>query len=163
MRTFPASGPRSEGQALWWFGRDSGSTLVVLDPAGSAKHGDLPPTWQRLADRFRIAWFRVPAGDGTGHEADEVLRALAAHDTDVRLIASGDAAVLALQLADRYPRVVREVMLIDPVTAPRPADVSVRVVARSQGGPADRVEEPLPLGHPEVARAVGDSIDAGSD
>lgn len=54
---------------------------------------------------------------------------------------------------------VHEVTLIDPVTAPRPTDVPVRVVARSHDGPSDRVAEPLPLGHPEVARAVSDSLD----
>jgi hypothetical protein len=54
---------------------------------------------------------------------------------------------------------VSSVLLVDPgpddnTGTLADTDIEVHVVARSHHGPSDRVEAPMPLGHPEVVAGV---------
>ena len=42
---------RSEGPAVVTAGDPSGPKVIVLDPAGAAKHGELPATWRPLTEK----------------------------------------------------------------------------------------------------------------
>ncbi|MFI5606963.1 hypothetical protein [Amycolatopsis sp. NPDC051903] len=169
---------RAEGPALVTGGTPGARRLVVLDPAGEAKHDDLPPTWRPLAADHEIFWCRLPVESG----AREAALALAApadarHLADV--VASGPDAGEALRLAHEHRDHVRSVLLVDPaaegVVSPgdalaadegwlaahgneiarlRDAGIDVELVAHTTDTPDDRIPAPLPLGHPRVAEGV---------
>jgi len=140
-----------------WAGQDDGPALVVVDPSGAAKH-DLPPTWHQLAEYFQVAWCRIPASDRSLEELEDVLETLTERRVSANLVASGEACSAAIAIAHQFADVVSSVLLVDPVgddTATlADTDIEVRVVARSHDGPDDRVEAPMPLGHPEVVEGV---------
>ncbi|MFD2422367.1 hypothetical protein [Amycolatopsis pigmentata] len=161
-------------------GTPDGPIVLVLDPSGAAKHGELPATWRDFAREWRILWSRVPADPGLTRPEDY----LTAHDRAVTLVASGSSAGDALELAEKHPTAVRAVLLVDPGTdryvAPERGDaetvrweeatasrrkaleeegVTVETVALSTGGERDRVPAPIPLGHPDVAEAVRKAIE----
>lgn len=159
MREFDSDGPRSEGPPVVWTGRDEGPALVVIDPAGAARHDELPPTWDRLAEHFQIAWCRVPASKRSLEDIEDVLETLAERQSAVNLVASGETCEAAIAIATQFNDAVHSVLLVDPQESDdtsKLADlgVEVRVVARTHGGPTDRVEAPMPLGHPEVVDGV---------
>jgi pimeloyl-ACP methyl ester carboxylesterase len=156
VREFEKSGPRAQGAPVVWAGREDGPALVVVDPAGTAPHHELPPTWDQLADHFQVAWCRIPASKRTIEDVEDVFETLADRRASVNLVASGDACDSALALAREYRDLVTSVLLVDPPgTDPPPEpDIEVRVVARSEPGPGDRVEPPLPLGHPTVVSGL---------
>lgn len=140
-----------------WAGREDGPALVVVDPAGLARHGELPPTWDRLAAHFQIAWCRVPASKRSIEDVEDVFETLAERRAAANLVASGAACDAALALAREYGDIVASVLLVDPpgdAHSLPDSDIEVRVVARSHSGPADRVEAPIPLGHPEVVAGL---------
>lgn len=162
MREFKSEGPRSEGPPVVWAGRDEGPALVVVDPSGAARHDDLPATWHRLAEQFQVAWCRVPASRRSLEDIEDVLETLAERHWPTNLVAGGDACGAAIAIAHQFGDVVHSVLLVDPAEPGDPDDaaklsdsgVSLQVVARSHGGDTDRVEAPMPLGHPEVVRGV---------
>ncbi|MBB4907637.1 hypothetical protein [Actinophytocola algeriensis] len=157
MREFDKEGPRAEGSPVVWAGREDGPALVVIDPAGTARHDELPPTWDRLADHFQVAWCRVPAGRRSVEDVEDVFETLAERRATANLVASGQACDSAMALARQYSDIVTSVLLVDPPDdgdPPADTDIEVRVVARSHPGPTDRVEPPLPLGHPEVVAGL---------
>lgn len=159
MREFDNEGPRSEGPPVVWAGREEGPALVVVDPAGAARHDDLPPTWDQLTEHFQVAWCRVPASRRSLEDVEDVLETLAERRATANLVASGDACGAAVAIALQFHEIVSAVLLVDP---PDDADTSkladvgveVRVVARSHHGPSDRVEAPMPIGHPEVVEGI---------
>ena len=170
MREFDREGPRADGAPVVWAGQDDGPALVVVDPAGTAKH-EVPPTWHQLAEHFQVAWCRTPAGENSLEEIEDVLETLAERRAPASLVASGEACPTALAMARQFPEIVSSVLLVDPVddiTADITAedttgtladtDIEVRVVARSHAGPSDRVEAPMPLGHPEVVEGVAAAL-----
>ncbi len=142
-----------------WAGREEGPALVVVDPSGAAKHNELPPTWDRLAERFQVAWCRVPASKRSLEDVEDVLETLHERRATANLVASGEACESAVTIGLQFGEIVSSVLLVDP---PDTADtakladsgVEVRVVARSHDGPSDRVEAPMPLGHPEVVEGL---------
>ncbi len=157
MREFAKEGPRAEGNPVVWAGREDGPALVVVDPAGTARHDELPPTWDRLAAHFQVAWCRVPASKQSIEDLEDVFETLADRQSAANLVASGEACEAALALAREYRDIVTSVLLVDPPDEeeePPADDIEVRVVARSHPGPDDRVEPPLPLGHPEVVAGL---------
>ncbi|GAB3499054.1 hypothetical protein [Amycolatopsis cihanbeyliensis] len=161
--------PRAEGPAVVIEGPDGGPTILVLDPGGAAKHAELPATWRELAERRQVAWCRLPA-DGSLTDAEELLSDAGQLGSPVDMVTSGPATGTVLDLAGRHPGNVRALLLVDPPVESSAdaearalavrfqeldrAGVAVETVARSPGGPRDRVEPPLPLGHPDVADAV---------
>lgn len=158
MREFEHEGPRAAGPPVVWAGPEFGPALVVIDPSGAAKHEDLPATWHELARTHQVAWCRVPASDSVEH-LEDVLETLAERQARVDIVAGGQACASAVELAGQFAKAVRSVLLVDP--PPRVSETDrVRVVARSAGGPTDRVEAPLPLGHPEVVAAVAAALAA---
>jgi len=141
-----------------WAGQEDGPALVVVDPAGAAKHG-LPPTWHDLAEHFQVAWCRTPASDRSLEDLEDVLETLAERRVSANLVASGDACPAAIEIANQFADIVSSVLLVDPAGDDHTGtladtDIEVRVVARSRPGPTDLVEAPLPLGHPEVVEGV---------
>jgi len=132
-----------------WAGQDDGPALVVVDPAGSAKH-DVPPTWNQLAEHFQVAWCRTPAGANSLEEIEDVLETLTERQAPANLVASGEACPAAIAIARQFDE-------SDTGTL-ADTDIEVRVVARSHHGPDDRVEAPLPLGHPEVVEGVAAAL-----
>lgn len=165
MREFDNEGPRSEGSPVVWAGREDGPALVVVDPAGTARHDELPPTWDRLADHFQVAWCRVPASKRSLEDVEDVFETLAERRAPANLVASGTACDSALALARQFGDIVTSVLLVDPpeggetlADSEIDPDIEVRVVARSHSGPTDRVEAPLPLGHPEVVAGLMNAL-----
>ncbi|WP_329048025.1 hypothetical protein OG738_37210 [Amycolatopsis sp. NBC_01488] len=173
---------RSAGPAVVTAGDPSGPKLVVLDPAGAARHDELPATWRPLAERRGIFWCRVPAG-GALTEADDLVGDRGPGDPEIAVVASGPFAAEALQLVERHPGAATHLLLVDPasdaflpsgdaaeanenwlaehddvVAKLRETGTEVRVVASTTGGPADRVPPPLPLGHPDVVAAVQSAL-----
>lgn len=157
--------------------------VLVLDPAGAAKHEGLPATWRELARRWRITWCRLPA-EGALTQADGILAHPPRLGRVVHVVASGPFADGALRLAERHTATVRSVLLVDPAAdryispdrgvvedqaweedtvgrrrALARAGVIVEVVADSTGGERDRVAAPIPLGHPDVVEAIRAAIE----
>ena len=153
MREFDAEGPRAEGPPVVWAGPELGPALVVVDPSGAARHEDLPATWHQLAVSHQIAWCRVSASRDSVEDLEDVLETLAERQTRVDVVAAGQACAAAVALAGQFDDAVRLVLLVDP-PPDTPERANVRVVARSSGGARDRVEAPLPLGHPDVLAGV---------
>ncbi|RZS36531.1 hypothetical protein EV193_107212 [Herbihabitans rhizosphaerae] len=178
MRDFDRDEVRREGPWMVRAGQGPG-TLVVLDPAGAAKHDELPATWRELTADHTVVWIRLPAG-GSLSEVDDELVTLARDGGTVDLVTSGPEAEAALRFATQHAEAVRSVLLVDPAAEDtrferteadiadalwekrmRPAlkelteaGVAVRVIAHSHADSEDRVPAPLPLGHPEVVTAV---------
>ena len=162
MREFDDGGPRSDGPPVVWAGPELGPALVVIDPMGTAKHDDVPATWRELAESHQIAWCRLPASRDSVEDIGDVLETLADRRARVDMIASGEACVAAVAIAGQFDDVVRSVLLVDPPAGAADAP-NARVVARATGGDRDRVEPPLPLGHPDavagVVRTLADAAD----
>ncbi len=163
MREFDNEGPRSEGSPVVWAGREEGPALVVVDPAGSARHDDLPPTWDQLTEHFQVAWCRVPASKRSLEDVEDVLETLAERRSTANLVASGEACGAAVAIALQFHEIVSAVLLVDPpegtdTSMLGDAGVEVRVVARSHHGPTDRIEAPMPIGHPEVVEGIAKAL-----
>jgi hypothetical protein len=120
----------------------------------------VPATWRPLAERFQIAWCRVPTSGGSLWDVEDVLETLAQDQIQADIVASGTVCEGAITLAALFDATVRSVLLVDPGPVepgdrlPATAEVPTRVVARSMGGDRDRVEPPIPLGHPDVVDGV---------
>ncbi|MEO6082101.1 MAG: hypothetical protein ABIQ18_03255 [Umezawaea sp.] len=138
---------RSAGPSAMWAGPKDAPAVVVLDPAGVGRHGDLPATWRPLVEYLQVLWCRLPAADGPWREVSDVLAEFDGRGVPVHLLTSGPAAASALYLADRYRGLVRSVLLVDPEDGPDRTTglaADVRVIAT----------RPLPLGHPDVVVEV---------
>jgi pimeloyl-ACP methyl ester carboxylesterase len=167
VREFDTGGPRSDGPPVVWAGPELGPALVVVDPMGTAKHDDVPATWRELAGSHQIAWCRLPASRDSVEDIEDVLETLADRRARVDMVAGGEACEAAVALAGQFEDVVRSVLLVDPpagTTGAANSRVVARTVARTTGGDRDRVEAPLPLGHPDaVAGVVRTLADAEKD
>lgn len=182
MRDFQDDEVRGAGPAVVWQGPERAPVVLVLDPAGEAKHDALPATWRPLAEHLRIGWCRLPAEAG-GVSVEELLGEV---DQRVHLVAAARAAESALRLADEYSDRVRSVVVVDPAPRAISGEVApevgpgrgdsytdwwntataelrqkliaegVRVAAffSRDTDPAVRVEPPVPLGHPDVVGRV---------
>lgn len=162
MREFDNDGPRAEGVPVVWAGREDGPALVVIDPSGAARHEELPATWDRIADHFQIAWCRLPASKRTIEDIEDVLETLAERNAPTTVVASGTACAAALAIAPQFSDFVNAVLLVDPTEVTELDDIEVHVIARSHDGASDRVEAPLPLGHPEVVDGLVTTLAAMS-
>lgn len=158
MREFENEGPRSDGPAVVWAGLEHGPALVVVDPSGAARHDDLPATWHAVAEHFQVAWCRVPASVRSLEDIEDVLETLSERRSPVTMVAAGNACAPALAIATQFSDLVDTVLLVDPVGDEQESPVPTRVVARSEGGDRDRVEPPLPLGHPDVVRGMTEAL-----
>jgi hypothetical protein len=155
LRQFDNEGPRSDGPAVVWAGLDEGPALVVIDPMGAARHDTVPASWKFLVEHFQVAWCRVPASQRSLEDVEDVLETLAERNTPVNLVASGQSCASAIAIGEQFKETVSAVLLVDPldtddVEALAKAGVEAHVVATSHDGADDRVEAPMPLGHPEV-------------
>ncbi|WP_037366384.1 hypothetical protein [Amycolatopsis orientalis] len=174
----PSDPVRADGPPLVTAGRPGSPRLVVLDPAGLAKHEGLPATWRPLEQDHEILWYRIPvegAWSGTG----ETLAAPERSD----LVTSGPLAADALRLAAEHSGSVRSVLLVDPaaegvlspgdaavadeawlaqhdaeIAALRESGVEVEVLAHSSDDPDDQIPSPLPLGHDWVVDALRETL-----
>jgi hypothetical protein len=163
VREFEKIGPRAQGPPVVWVGRDDGPALVVVDPSGAAIHDELPATWRELAERYQVIWCRVPATIRSLDDIEDVLETLADHRTPADVVASGTACDAAVTIAAQFDDTVRSVLLVDPeplvTSALSTRAVRTQVVARSHHDERDRVEEPMPLGHPDVVDAIVSALD----
>ncbi|PRX50956.1 hypothetical protein B0I33_101108 [Prauserella shujinwangii] len=178
VREFDDDEVRSAGPSVVWQGPGEAPAVLVLDPAGEAKHNELPATWRDLAEHLRVGWCRLPAEVGDEPSVEDILGGLRQR---AHLVASGTAAELALRLALEHSDVVRSVIAVDPSpsgpSAPRVNDFSssavwwddttaarrkkllsrgirVECFVHRDSDPAVRVEPPVPLGHPDVVGRV---------
>src|SRR5689334_18283064 len=106
---------RSEGPSVVTAGDPSGPQVIVLDPAGAAKHGELPATWRPLTEKRAVFWCRVPAG-GALTEADDLLGDAGPGDPEIAVVASGPFAAEAMQLVERHPGAGAHPLLVDPAS-----------------------------------------------
>lgn len=177
MREFGEDGIRGMGPSVVWRGPERAPVVLVLDPAGEAKHDELPATWRPLAEHLRVGWCRLPADVGDEPSVEDILGGLSDR---VHLVASGSAAEPALRLAMEFP-VVHTVVVVDPAPAESAAErlddygstadwwdrateetrsalhargVRVGAFLSRESDPAVRVEPPVPLGHPDVVGRV---------
>lgn len=178
VREFASDAVRGAGPAVVWEGPEDAPVIIVLDPAGEAKHGQVPATWRPLAEHLRVGWFRLPAEAGDEPTVEDVI----GHVTRrMHLVASGTAAEPALRLALEHAGLVRSLVVVDPA----PVDPSTSTIHDYQSAvdwwnseteatrrrlladgvrlgafvsresdPAVRVEPPVPLGHPDVVGRV---------
>lgn len=174
---------RQVGPPVVHQGVPGGPAVLVLDPAGEAKHGGLPATWRPLEDQAHVVWLRLPAVPTELPDVSRLLDELWTERPRVHVLASGPAADLALQLGSTHPEHVGSVLLVDPVSGLEerrvgPAEVTewerrtelqrramgergidVRIVATSEDDPAvARQQGSLPLGHPDVVHQVTQTI-----
>jgi hypothetical protein len=184
MRDFAEDTSRTHGPAVVRSGPSdeagSAPVVVVVDPGGTASHGELPATWRPLTEHLHVVWCRLPAADGPWRAVDEVLEGLTGRGGTVHVVTSGPVAENVLDVASRHSALLDSVLLVDPEAGDAPvpaaaeqmarsvwdertmpqrrdlaaAGVEVRVVARSHAGDTDRIDPPLPLGHPEVVMGV---------
>lgn len=175
---FPSDPTRAEGPPLVTAGRSGAPRLIVLDPAGAAKHDGLPATWRQLAEDHEILWYRIPV-EGAWRETAEALDSPERGD----LVTSGPLAADALRLAAEHSASLRSVLLVDPaaedvvspgdaagadeawlvrhdaeIAALRESGVEVEVLAHSSDAPDDQVPSPLPLGHTRVVNALREAL-----
>jgi pimeloyl-ACP methyl ester carboxylesterase len=152
----PTGQVRADGPAVVRKGPTGQPAVVVLDPLGDAKHGELPATWRPLAEDVEVIWWRLPTMVREGRDVASLVASLA-RDRRLHLVGAGDAARLALSLAEGHRAAVASVVLVDP-----PWPVGDRAVVRDiTDDPtlaafqvATGPEEALPIGHPDVVRAV---------
>jgi len=179
----PADPVRGEGPPVVTAGRPGARRLIVLDPAGSAKHDGLPATWRPLADDHEILWFRLPV-PGAWDKCAEALAEPTGPQSRSDVVASGPVATEALREAARFPSALRSVLLVDPaaegVVSPgdpaaedqawfaahgnevavlREAGTEVEVIAHSSNTADDQIPAPLPLGHGRVVEALREALD----
>ncbi|MGC7097776.1 hypothetical protein ACPZ19_24165 [Amycolatopsis lurida] len=137
--------PETEGPPIVTGGDPGHPTILVFDPDGLAKHGDLPATWRPLSEHRRIVWCRVPS-DGALTEGAELLTGDGL-TRPVHVVAGGVAVTPVRRLLDENPAEVT-LLLVDP---PPGEDTDGDVIVRGDGGP-------FPLGHPDVVAAVERSL-----
>lgn len=121
------SEPRSGGPSVVWAGPPDAPAVIVLDPAGVGRHGDLPGTWRPLTEYLQVMWCRLPAADEPWHEVDEVLSEFADRAVPVHLVAGAAAGSGVGELIRRHEGLISS---------------------------AQTFAAPVPLGHPEVVLEV---------
>ncbi len=119
--------PRTEGPSVVWAGPPDAPAVVVLDPAGVGRHGDLPGTWRPLTEYLQVMWCRLPAADEPWQEVDEVLSEFADRAVPVHLVAGAAAGSGVGELIRRHEDLISS---------------------------AQTFAAPVPLGHPEVVLEV---------
>ncbi|RJQ91827.1 hypothetical protein [Amycolatopsis panacis] len=182
--SLPPDPVRAAGPPLVTAGRPGARRLIVLDPAGSAKHDGLPATWRPLADRHEILWYRLPAA-GAWAACVEALAAPAGRLHRGDLVVSGPFAGEALRMAARFPGTLRSVLLVDPaaegtispgdaqsadetwfvrhgneIAVLRELGIDVEMIAHSTDEADDQLPPPLPLGHGRVVEALRRTLDS---
>lgn len=180
-RTPETDALRADGPAEVRNGPLEVAAVVVLDPAGEGKHGELPATWRPLTEDVGVVWCRLPAIRRQRLAGDRLLAELAGGRQRIHLVGVGSSALLAMALAMANRDLVRSVIVVDP---PWPAD-DLRELARfvdedtllvrqieTTTGAAPGIgarrdsahDSTLPIGHPEVVGAIARvlvSADAG--
>jgi hypothetical protein len=151
---------RTEGPVVVRAGPAGGTTVLVFDPAGLGKHGELPPTWEPITETRRVVWCRLPAAGFDPNEVNTLFEEH--HEAGVHVLTSGSAVEDVLSLARSSGSTVRSVFLVDPepgalsgpVAAAQNEGIDVRVIAEERDPAEDIGAEPLPLGHPAVVREL---------
>lgn len=153
---------RTAGPMVLSEGPVGGTTVLVLDPAGIGKHGELPPTWQPITEVLRVVWCRLPAAHFDANEVSALLDEVSG--TTVHLVTSGRVVTDVLSLAREASESVRSVFLVDPepdadslagpIGMARAGGIEVRTIAENRDPAEDIGVDPLPLGHPAVVREL---------
>ncbi|MFE2756471.1 hypothetical protein ACFXGA_31180 [Actinosynnema sp. NPDC059335] len=119
--------PRTAGPSVVWAGPPDAPAVVVLDPAGVGRHGELPGTWRPLTEHLQVMWCRLPAADEPWDEVDEVLSEFADRAVPVHVVAGAAAGAAVGDLIRRHEHLISS---------------------------AQTFAAPVPLGHPEVVVEV---------
>lgn len=153
---------RTAGPMVLREGPAGATTVLVLDPAGIGKHGELPPTWEPITEVLRVVWCRLPAADFDANEVSALLDE--AGGTTVHVVTSGSVAAEVLSLARDRADSVRSVFLVDPepdadslagpIGLAGTEGIEVRTIAENRDPAEDIGADPLPLGHPAVVREL---------
>lgn len=138
---------RASGPGVVVEGPPDAPTVLVIDPAGAASHGEIPATWRELTDHLRVVWLRAPAAPDWLSTMDRVLTRHHGDRATIDVVTSGPLAGQVLDLASRHRSLVRSLLLVDPETGRKVEGLDVRVIAVTDEGPA-------PIGHPDVVVAV---------
>ena len=69
---------RADGPAVVRKGPAGHPAVVVIDPLGDAKHGELPATWRSLAEDVEVVWWRLPTMVREGRDVGSLIADLAA-------------------------------------------------------------------------------------
>lgn len=138
---------RATGPGVVVEGPPDAPTVLVIDPAGAASHGEIPATWRELTEHLRIVWLRVPAAPDWLAVMNRVLTRHHGDRATIDVVTSGPLAADVLGLAAQHESLVRAVLLVDPEVAGAVDGLDVRVIRISADGPG-------PIGHPEVVDAV---------
>ncbi len=168
---------RAQGPAEVRKGPLEVAVVAVLDPSGEAIHGGLPAIWRPLTEDVGIVWCRLPATHRQGLAGDLLLPELAGGRQRIHLVGIGSSALLAVALAMTHRDLVRSLIVVDP---PWPggdlADVArfvdeemlmlrqIETTTQAAPGVDPGNDATLPIGHPEVVRAIVQvlvSADAG--
>ncbi|SNR78291.1 hypothetical protein SAMN06265360_11934 [Haloechinothrix alba] len=110
------SDPRGEGPTLVSDGPGNAPAVLVLDPAGAAKHEDIPASWHGLLRSRYVVWCRMPARDALS-SAGEALAELADRHVTVDVVTSGPDAAAAMDLVRARADAVRALLLVDPAAS----------------------------------------------
>jgi pimeloyl-ACP methyl ester carboxylesterase len=168
---------RAQGPAEVRKGPVEVAAVVVLDPSGEGNHGGLPATWRPLTDDIGVVWCRLPAMRRRQLAGDRLLPQLADGRQRIHLVGIGSSALLAMAMAMTHRDLVRSLIVVDP---PWPGDDlaemnrvideetllirQIETTTRTGPGIAPDHDATLPIGHPEVVRAIVQvlvSADAG--
>jgi hypothetical protein len=177
-RTTDTDQLRAEGPVEVRKGPLEVAAVVVLDPSGEGKHGGLPATWRPLTEDVGVVWCRLPAIRRRRLAGDHLLPRLAGGRQRIHLVGVGESALLAVGLALAHRDLVRSLIVVDP---PWPSDhlrelirfiddsalqiQQIETTTEAAPGIGDggtrRGQAPgrgsvatLPIGHPEVVRAI---------
>jgi pimeloyl-ACP methyl ester carboxylesterase len=155
---------RADGPPVVQKGPTGQTAVVVLDPLGDAKHGELPATWRSLAEDVDVVWLRLPTMLRDGSDARSVVDDLDRAGRTLHIVGCCEAALLALTLARKHESAVRSLVLVDPPWPPGDKGI-VRDFIGDLPLPVSEVatgpDEALPIGHPEVVRAVLQALVSG--
>lgn len=153
------------------------AAVVVLDPSGEGSHGGLPATWRPLTEDVGVVWCRLPAAHRQGLAGENLLPELAGGRQRIHLVGIGSSALLAVALAMSHRDLVRSLIVVDPPW--RGEDLAevrrfgdegsllihqIETTNDTESGVAPGNTARLPIGHPEVVRAIVQvliSADAG--
>ncbi|MFE9747675.1 hypothetical protein ACFYOT_22455 [Saccharothrix saharensis] len=155
--------PRTEGPSVVWAGPPDAPAVVVLDPAGVGRHGDLPGTWRPLTEHLQVMWCRLPATDEPWHEVDEVLSEFADRSVPVHLVAGAAAGSGVGDLIRRHEDLITSAQTFAaPVPLGHPEvvlEVLRELLAEGVDPQVDQVGEPAG-GRPEAGSLLGDAASA---
>lgn len=153
--------PRTEGPSVVWAGPADAPAVVVLDPAGVGKHGELPGTWRPLTEHLQVMWCRLPAAEEPWREVDEVLSEFADREVPVHLVAGAAAGADVGEVVRRHEGLISSVQTFAaPVPLGHPEVVLEVLRELLDQDVTPQASQPAANGHREAGSLLGDAASA---